>query len=181
MYFLNRLINNIFAWHIWGRRNYMENTQNLSVEIEKILKCIPGVLFTKVVIQENTEEFNVEEINIVATTERNAKQISKDIQSIMSAKFDLSLDHKKVSIAQIQHETSTNLSKKSDRLQIEGIDYGIKGNQVRTEVTLKYDDKIYTSEETGPNTLSNTNLSYVTKTRYFISTIPKTVIINASI
>jgi len=134
----------------------MENTQSLSVEIEKILKCVPGVLFTKVVAEENIEDFNIEEIHIVATTERNPKQISRDIQSIMSAKFDLDFDHKKVSIAQIEYGDNTNFNKDNKRLQIEGIDYAIKGNQVKTEVILRYDDKIYAAEETGPNTLSNT-------------------------
>ncbi len=134
----------------------MENTQSLSVEIEKILKCIPGVLFTKVVVAENMENFNIEEIHIVATTKRNPKQISRDIQSIMSAKFDLDFDHKKVSIAQIEYGNDTDFVKDNNRLQIEGIDYTIKGNQIRTEVTLKYDDEVYKAEEAGPNTLSNT-------------------------
>lgn len=133
----------------------MEEIQNLSLEIEKILKCVPGVLFTKVVTKENMEDFNIEEIHIVATTERNPKQISRDIQSIMSAKFDLDFDHKKVSIAQIEYGNTTNFSPNNKRLQIAGIDYAIKGNQVRTEVMLQYEDKTYTAEEIGPNTLSN--------------------------
>lgn len=133
----------------------MENIHDLSFEIEKTLKCIPGVLFTKVITEENVENFNIEEIHIVATTERNPKQISRDIQSIMSAKFDLDFDHKKVSIAQIKHENTTNFSQGSKRLQIAGIDYTIKGNQVKTEVILQCDKKTYTAEEVGPNTLSN--------------------------
>lgn len=133
----------------------MENIQNLSVEIEKTLKCIPGILFTKVITEEKIEDFNIEEIHIVATTERNPKQISRDIQSIMSAKFDLDFDHKKVSIAQIE-QGSSKFSKDINRLEIESIDYAVKGNQVKTEVALTYDDKVYTAEEIGPNTLSNT-------------------------
>lgn len=133
----------------------MENLQSLSLEIENTLKCIPGVLFTKVVTNRNTEDFIIDEINIVATTQRNPKQISKDIQSIMRAKFDLDFDHKKVSIAQIEYGDNTDFTRKDKRLGIEGIDYAVKGNQVRTEVILKYEDKLYTAEETGPNTLTN--------------------------
>jgi len=133
----------------------MENMQNLSLEIEKILKCIPGVLFTKVISEENIEDFNIEEIHIVATTERNPKQISRDIQSIMSAKFNLDFDHKKVSIAQIEYGNTANTIQSNKRLKIAGIDYAIKGNQVRTEVILQYEDKTYIAEEIGPNTLSN--------------------------
>ena len=133
----------------------MENMQNLSLEIEKILKCIPGVLFTKVVSEENIEDFNIDEIHIVATTERNPKQISRDIQSIMSAKFNLDFDHKKVSIAQIEYGNTANTAKSNKRLKIASIDYAIKGNQVKAEVILQYDDKAYIAEEIGPNTLSN--------------------------
>lgn len=126
----------------------MENCKALPNEIEEVLNSIHGVLSSKVVIENN----NIEEIHIMATTERNPKQISRDIQSIMIAKFDMDLDHKKISIAQI-HQPTTKKSER--RIEVEEININVNGSHIRVGVKLHQDGISYHAEEEGLNTTSN--------------------------
>jgi hypothetical protein len=126
----------------------MENNKVLPNEIEEVLSSIPGVLSSKVVLEND----NIEEIHIMATTERNPKQISRDIQSIMIARFDIDLDYKKISIAQI-HESSI---KKSDRrIEVEEISINVNGSHIKAGVKLLQDGVSYHAEEEGLNTVTN--------------------------
>ncbi|WP_026478995.1 hypothetical protein [Alkaliphilus transvaalensis] len=128
-------------------------------EMERTLNCIPSVLYTKIEaieLQDADGSFDIEEINVVSTTERNPKQISRDVQAIFNAKFKLDIDHKKISIAQIFYQESNSIKHRDRRLNIQGIDYSITGNQIRTEVKLKWDDHLFTATDIGPNTPTNT-------------------------
>ena len=126
----------------------METNNVLPNEIESILINIPGVLSSKVVIQDD----NIEEMHIMATTERNPKQISRDVQSIMFAKFNIDLDHKKISIAQI-HQATTKKSER--RIEVEEININVNGSQLKVGIKLNQDGVTYQAEEDGLNTTSN--------------------------
>lgn len=132
----------------------MDDNKNWVSEIENMLKLVPGVLAAKVVLnQEQGQENDINEIHILSTTERNAKQISRDVQSIIVAKFNLDLDHKKISIAQIEHHDNL---KPQERIKIDSINYFVNGNRVKAEVKLQYRDNVYSAVEEGPNTLLST-------------------------
>lgn len=127
----------------------MENNNVKMKQMENVLNSIPGVLSTKIVFDQHEE---IEEMHIMATTDRNPKQISRDIQSIMLAKFDLDFDHKKISIAQV---AETNLKRPEKRIEIEEISYHLNGTMMKVGVKLKQDDTIYYAVEEGFNTLNN--------------------------
>lgn len=124
--------------------------KNLINQIEEILNSIPGVISSKVIQKDSGE---MEEIHILATTERNPKQLSRDIQSILLAKFHMDFDHKKISIAQIVDQS---LQRPDKRIQIEEVSYTITGNQAKAAVSLKQDGEIFQGVEEGYNTQSNT-------------------------
>ena len=44
------------------------------------------------------------EIHVVADTERSAKMVARDVESILVAKIGLSIDHRKISVAQVEGE-----------------------------------------------------------------------------
>ena len=126
----------------------MENNKVLPNEIESILNSIPGVLSSKVVAQDD----NIEEMHIMATTERNPKQISRDIQSIMFANFNIDIDHKKISIAQIHHAST----KKSERrIEVEEININVNGSHLKVGIKLQQDGITYSAEDIGLNTTTN--------------------------
>ena len=63
-----------------------------------MLSKIPGVFSANV---SEDELGDIAEIHILASTRRNAKQISRDVQSAIAAAFHREVDHRTISIAQI--------------------------------------------------------------------------------
>ena len=73
-------------------------------ELEDGLKKIPGVSGVKVVGQDQPTE-----IHVVASAERQPKQLVRDVQSLAAAGFGLAIDHRIVSVVQVaENAVSTN-------------------------------------------------------------------------
>ena len=67
-------------------------------EIETLIKRLPTVLRCHLAVNEWGA---VEEIHVLTTLERSPKQIVRDVESALLAQWDLRVDHKKISVAQI--------------------------------------------------------------------------------
>ncbi|HEY8414903.1 MAG TPA: hypothetical protein VIK99_03930 [Thermaerobacter sp.] len=67
-------------------------------DIEDLLSRLPGVLAVRLSVNDWGA---IEAVHVLATIERGAKQIVRDIESALQARFGLRLDHKKVSVAQV--------------------------------------------------------------------------------
>lgn len=67
-------------------------------EIEHLLGLLAGVLSARVVVNDWGA---IEEIHILAGPERSPKQIVRDVESSLAAKWNLNVDHKKISVAQL--------------------------------------------------------------------------------
>ncbi|KAB3532444.1 hypothetical protein F8154_11910 [Alkaliphilus pronyensis] len=125
-------------------------TKKITVnDVEGILNSIPGVLSTKIVFNDNED---IEELHVIATTSRNPKQISRDIQSIIFTKFNLDFDHKKISIAQID---ALEKIKADRRIEIDEIFYTVNGNELKVGVKLKRNETVYTGVDESLNTTNN--------------------------
>lgn len=121
-----------------------------SSEIEQYLKQIKCVNSCKILLD---NQGDIEEIHVVSGSRRNPKQISRDIQSILISKFDLNIDHKKISIAQIEDD----LIEKGDfRLKLRTVEYSITDMKTEIKVVLEKDNELYEGLVSGPNTLNNT-------------------------
>lgn len=70
-------------------------------EYEQALKQIRSVSAARIRM---TEQGEIEEIHILATGDRNPKQIVRDVESLLVAQFGLQFDHKKISIAQVDEQ-----------------------------------------------------------------------------
>jgi len=68
------------------------------VELEHELCRIPGVTAARVVMDE--EEVPVE-VHVLATTEKHAKQVVRDVQSVAITAFGLDIDRRVVSVVQL--------------------------------------------------------------------------------
>jgi hypothetical protein len=78
----------------------LANDRTVSVsDIEDLLICLPGVQKARVVINDWGA---IEEIHILTGLERHPKQIVRDVQSALKAQWDITLDRRKVSVAQIK-------------------------------------------------------------------------------
>ncbi len=67
-------------------------------EIENLLVQLPGVTSARIVVNDWGA---VEEIHILATDARSPKQVVRDVESSLAAKWALYVDHKKISVAQL--------------------------------------------------------------------------------
>jgi len=68
-------------------------------EIESLMSQLPGVISTRIVVNDWGA---IEEVHVLSTTQRNPKQIVRDIESCLAARWGLNVDHKKISIAQVR-------------------------------------------------------------------------------
>lgn len=65
---------------------------------ESILNRLEGVLASKVIEKDGV----IEEVHVLVDKSRSPKQVSRDIQSTFVAWFGESLDHRKISVAQLE-------------------------------------------------------------------------------
>lgn len=68
-------------------------------EIESLLSCLPGVQRVRVVVNDWGA---IEEVHVLTGLGRSPKQIVRDILSALKAQWNITLDRKKVSVAQVQ-------------------------------------------------------------------------------
>ncbi|MDQ3877070.1 MAG: hypothetical protein M3290_01780 [Actinomycetota bacterium] len=72
--------------------------------LEDELRRVPGVRSARVVGGESPSE-----IHIVATRERSPKQVVRDVQSLASAGFGIAIDHRIVSVVQLEDDQTISL------------------------------------------------------------------------
>lgn len=128
---------------------------NYEVEdIEKSLKDLSDILFAKIVLSEDRD---IKEIHIITKDSSNPKRITRDIESFLLAKYNIQVDYRKISIAQVKdkeirdEQIKEEESESSLRLKISDIKAGAIGNQFEVCVKLENNGKIYESKVSGKN------------------------------
>ena len=72
-------------------------------DLEESIRQIPGVRAVSVVTDAKAEP---KEVHVLAAPGKPAKQIVRDVQSLAMAQFDIDLDHRIVSVVQIEDESA---------------------------------------------------------------------------
>jgi hypothetical protein len=104
--------------------------------IENDLLRVPGVMSASVVGEETPRE-----IHVVATPERSPKQIVRDVQSLTSARFGISIDHRIVSVVQLGQNDLREGGpdgEEEHRPLIDQVVFASKGNTGWVKVTLQW-------------------------------------------
>lgn len=115
---------------------YLENFKdNLSEEIKNLICKLPDVRHCSVLCRQDNV---IEEIHVLAGVSRNVKQMVRDIQSAVNAKFGINIDYKIISIAQIEEDDFKEARLKLDSISVHHIE-----NLIEAKVTLKYDEKLF--------------------------------------
>lgn len=123
---------------------------NMNMEIiEKDIEKIESVVSCKIVLGENDI---INEIHIVSNNLRGAKQIARDVQSVLLATHNIQVDHKKISIAQIADDS---LKKPESRLKLLGVYHDTIGTRATVKVTLSSFENTYENSISGVNTSRN--------------------------
>lgn len=126
-----------------------QNIGQLILGMEEMINHIPDVISSKIIVSDINE---LEEIHVLASNQRNAKQISRDIQSALTAKFDIRIDHKIISVAQINFKQETE---NEFRLKIHSIGYSVSGNMAHIKVVLQKGDELIEGLAEGINSKNN--------------------------
>jgi hypothetical protein len=120
-------------------------------ECEKLLSQVRDVVSARIVAD---NEGTIREIHLLAGDNRSPKQIVRDIESVFMAHFGMNIDHKKISIAQLDGREA----KKQDgkRLRFTGLTFTSAGPKAEIKVNLQYGDGRFEGVFTGPRSRHNT-------------------------
>jgi len=124
-----------------------DNRLVLEEEMKSLICRIPDVLSCKVILGEKNE---VQDIHVLCTSGRNVKQLVRDIQSAVSARFNVEVDYKVISIAQIEENEI-----KDNRLKIGSIVMMNMDNSLKATVILESDGKNYEGNSIKVKSVSN--------------------------
>lgn len=121
-----------------------------AAELEGILRQIRDVISARVVLD---EAGTIQEIHVLAGTGRSPKHIVRDIESTFMAHFNLSIDHKKVSVAQLDWETGQ--AGAAAWLKVVGVSLKVNGVRASSSVGLEVEGELFTGEAEGAASAQN--------------------------
>lgn len=117
--------------------------------IERTIEKLDSIVSCKIISGDN----NIfDEIHIVSNGSRSAKQLVRDIQSVLIATYNIQIDHKKISIAEIQ---DNSLKKADCRLKIMSVSHDNSGQKAMVKVVLDNHRNIFENSRIGVNTSRN--------------------------
>lgn len=120
---------------------------------EQAIKQIKSVIAARIKVNHQGE---IEEVHILAGAGRAPKQIARDIESILVAQFDLQIDHKKISVAQVEDdEDGTFAIVESTRPKLVGVTLRTVNGMAEVKVELLTGDKIIEGIAQGPSSVHN--------------------------
>jgi len=115
-------------------------------EVERTLCQIPEIEAAAIVSDGSNL---IQELHVLATGQRAPRQIVRDIESLLMARFGIPIDHKKISIAQI-NGVSENRVRGIGRLKINNIAMDLKDREAAVEVALTQGGTQSTGTAKGP-------------------------------
>ncbi|HHW09457.1 MAG TPA: hypothetical protein GXX29_05740 [Firmicutes bacterium] len=109
--------------------------------IEAELRQLRGVIAVRVVVSMQ----KIEEVHVLADRTRPAKQIVRDIEAACAARFNLDIDHRKISVAQIEASPSPAFF----RLCLESVTVETGRDNATAVVCISAQGEKFTGKATG--------------------------------
>lgn len=106
------------------------------MEIQAAISKVRGIIANRVVF----EGEGIAEVHVLAGTDRQAKQIVRDVESLCAAEFGIRIDHRKVSVALIDTPVERE---QFQRPQIRGMRVETLGSRLEVHVALAVGQDIY--------------------------------------
>ena len=120
---------------------------------EQAIKQIKCVIAARINVNNQGE---IEEVHILAGSGRAPKQIVRDVESILVAQFDLQIDHKKISVAQVEDDGEATLATLvSTRLKLIGVTLRTINGMAEVKVELLSGDLLMEGLAQGPSSSHN--------------------------
>ncbi len=140
----------------------MERVDEAAFLYEDLICKIQGVFSAKVKVDEVDGE--IIECHVLADRTRNIKQLVRDVQSALMAKFHVDLDYKLISVAQVDNLDDMIQSKPEEpetgkaeapRVQLKSFMMGYEGNNIKASVTLGIGGNAYNGEAVASGSASS--------------------------
>lgn len=141
-----------------------ELTKEVINSMEELINRVQSVISSRVVAENN----QIAEIHVLADNSRNAKQIARDVQSVLMAEFKVDVNYKIISVAQI--ETNGRLFN-DERIAFTNLTFINDGVNLEVTVMLTKGSEIYEGTYKGVNTERNKNRIIVNATLKCVSKI----------
>lgn len=128
-----------------------KNVNSAVDEYESMLRQIKGITSARIVSNDKGE---IAEIHVLSGPDRNPKQVVRDIESALMARFGIKVDHKKISVAQMHSEEEVSEGVEF-RPKLFGVTQLLTNRTIECSVQLEIGGEIYKGTASGPNTISN--------------------------
>ncbi|MHB8926528.1 MAG: hypothetical protein ACYC9Q_02535 [Bacillota bacterium] len=115
-------------------------------EYERLISQIRDVISARVIAD---AQGNIEEIHVLAGSGRGPKQIVRDVESAFITQFGLGVDHKKISIAQVQDQGEVPLEQ--SRVKLGAVSFSATGSRADCHVQLELSGDVYEGSANGVN------------------------------
>lgn len=113
-------------------------------ELEEGLTRLESVDAARIVNQGE----RITEVHVIAASDKPAKQVVRDVQSLAMARFGMSLDHRVVSVVQISPQSIE--PQMSTRAALTRIAETPNGTRTVIEVSLRHEDNEFVGTASGP-------------------------------
>ncbi len=126
------------------------NLRDLNTEeIENKLCQIKNVKAARII---RGPDNSIEEIHVIAVPDKGPKQLVRDIESALMAEYGLPINHKKISIAQINDIDVgiTEQRKEKARPRIVSINTDLSGTRAKVQVVLELNGVVFEGISEGP-------------------------------
>lgn len=114
-------------------------------DYEKLINKLPCVISSRIITDDRGE---ISEVHVLSDIRRNPKQVSRDIQSAILSKYDIKINYKIISVAQIEGE---GLMPKDFRFNLRYIEIHTEGLKASAEVAILKGEDILRAVATGGN------------------------------
>jgi hypothetical protein len=124
-----------------------------TTEVEEALKRVPGVQGSRVVMD---GDGRINEVHVLASGDRTAKQIVRDVTTTIQAGFGLVVDYRTVSVARLDSDASIEVSAPlktrgaGARPAVDGVAASSHGRTTEIRVQLKHGSNTYEGAAHGP-------------------------------
>ncbi len=94
------------------------------------------------------------EIHVLADGTRSPKQVVRDIESAVLVKLGVTVDHKRISVAELGMD-QIELPTIDSRLQLLRFSYSTSGGESSVTISISLEDTVYEATATGPGLNQN--------------------------
>lgn len=124
-------------------------TQVPAEQVEHVIRQLREVLSARVVVDKNGA---IQEIHVLVSSNRSPKQVVRDIESALFAAHGIVVDHRKISVAQMQ---GALLRSVRNRLRVADVELTINGTKAEATVHLQRGSETFTGQAAGQGSQSN--------------------------